>query len=100
LIWTEKSKEINGKVKMFSGCLDMQTSADCQFTRNGGEICNHGAFTWMLLSILNFTKSTNQKMSNKEFLVHMYDHLKANKMEQIPQISTNSLNILEDPFDI
>lgn len=94
-MWMEKSKKINGKVKMFSGCLDMQTSADCQFKRQNNEYCNNGAFTWTLLDIL--ARHTD-KPANKYLLTELYSQLKKQSFEQIPQFSCSSIELFDEGF--
>lgn len=97
-IWTEKSKEINGRVCMFSGCLDYQTSADCQFVKKH-EFCNNGAFTWMLLNFLSCVKDQNLKIpTNREVVIQLYQMLHANEFQQIPQFSCSDVEDFDRIF--
>ncbi len=99
-MWTEKSKKINGHVKMFSGCLDTQTSADCQFVRAQNEYCNNGAFTYMFLNIIEKANANKDKLSNRNILMNIYDLLKLSSFEQVPQLSCSSIESLDDIFSL
>lgn len=93
-LWTEKSHKINGSVSLFSGCLDPQTSSDSAFQRSFNDYINNGAFTYMLLEILR----ENNHITNRNFLMKIYDKLQENNFEQIPQFSCSKMKLLDSIF--
>ncbi len=102
--WTENSKDINGTICMFSGCLDKQTSADTSFEvsdtslqRGKKTTVNDGAFTYMLLQCI---KQQKHDMTNKELLTNLHNHLKKNNFDQIPQFSCSESSLFDSQFFI
>ena len=86
--YTENSKQLetNGDVIMISGSTDNQTSTDA-FINNKAN----GAMTWSLL------ESIKQKpiCSWRELIKNMRDNLKKNGFDQIPQLSSGTIEDID-----
>jgi len=80
-----------GKIILFSGCRDDQTSAD---TTISGE--KRGALSNAFAVVL----ARNSAMSYGNLLIEMRAHIEANnkKIKQIPQLSSNVEGILDQNF--
>jgi hypothetical protein len=96
-IWNETSKKIKGNVSMFAGCLDKQTSADSSFSKFDNEYEYNGAFTYMLLFILE-KKELN--ITNRQLLIDLYNNLNTHGYTQVPQFSCSDMKMLDDIFNL
>ena len=92
--WTE-SRMTKQNVIVFSGCLDIQTSADASFRRSNNECVANGAFTYMLLQVLK----ENKNASNKDVLHGIFEKLAQNGFaSQVPQLSCSNMGFLNKTF--
>jgi hypothetical protein len=82
----DKQLETKGRVFMISGCTDKQTSTDAFINNKAG-----GAMTWSLL------ESIKQKpnCSWRELIKGMRDNLKTNGYDQIPQLSSGTIQNID-----
>jgi len=96
-VWTEHSKNITGNVCMFAGCLDYQTSADSSFPKANNEYDNNGAFTYILLLIL---QKSGLRITNRKLLTNLYNNLNKNGFAQVPQFSCTSMTMLDTLFSL
>ena len=96
-VWMETSKNVKGPICMFAGCLDTQTSADSSFPKSNNERESGGAFTHYLLDVI---AQKNRNITNRTVLTCLYDKLKSNNYDQIPQFSCSSMKMLDAPFTI
>jgi hypothetical protein len=90
----EKPQQLRGDIRMISGCLDSQTSADVsnvqsfQLPDPAGEA--GGACTSALLNIVyKDHHNTAADLSFTEVLTQMRSMLKAKRYSQVPQVRTH-----------
>jgi hypothetical protein len=100
---TETAKVIKGDVRMFSGCMDEQTSADVSNVASfglpavSGAESAGGACTNALLS----TVAKNPHMTYGDLLVEMQRTLKQRKYTQVPQLSSSrKVDLKLDRFSV
>lgn len=94
MLWEEQNKQTDKNICVFSGCLDLQTSADASFVKQNNEYESNGAFTYMLLAILEKSSMS----ANKDILHELVELLRQARFDQIPQISCSHLMFLERTF--
>ena len=102
----KKAKEyIPADIRMFSGCLDEQTSADVSNVENfdlpdpAGKA--GGACTTSLLQILyKDHKNTKRQYTYQEILLKMREIFIKSGYNQIPQLSSSRPMNMEDKFTI
>jgi hypothetical protein len=87
--------ELKAQIRMISGCMDSQTSADAfNLFRDKNA---SGALTWALLTCL---KNSSHKVSWVKLLNQLRDQLKRQKMSQIAQLSSTEPITAEEDFAI
>ena len=88
---TKKYGKTKGKVVLFSGCMDNQTSADAWIERK-----SQGAMTWVFLNTVRKYAKKNRKLTCKKMIRDMQLVLKNSGFKQKPQITSGkSLNMKE-----
>ncbi|GAX15828.1 hypothetical protein FisN_3Lh275 [Fistulifera solaris] len=101
----EKPQQLRGDIRMISGCLDSQTSADVsnvqsfQLPDPAGEA--GGACTSALLNIVyKDHHNTSADLSFTEVLNQMRSMLKAKRYSQVPQMSASREIDVNTKFDL
>eukprot|EP00923_Selenidium_pygospionis_P027273 GHVN01049004.1.p1 GENE.GHVN01049004.1~~GHVN01049004.1.p1 ORF type:complete len:336 (+),score=47.70 GHVN01049004.1:49-1008(+) len=96
----------DGEVVMFSGCQDVQTSADVSSTAmfdlpsDAGPAGAGGACTNALLGAIHASRDEGKVLTYIELLERMRRDLKAKGFKQVPQLSSTVAFDLSDPIDL
>jgi hypothetical protein len=88
----------NGRVVMFSGCMDSQTSSDAtEVEYNSNKNQRQGAMTYAFIKIL---KDNNCNLKFRELIRRIRGHLKRKGYSQIPQLSSGKWLDINKKFSV